>query len=91
MADDTIDRRLAAIEAALPTLATKADLEKIELELVKSDEKLGAVQVSLDNLHAEVRTLSGFMRGMAIAGVALSESVDNLRDRLDRLEKRGEA
>jgi polyhydroxyalkanoate synthesis regulator phasin len=88
MADENLEQRLAAIEAALPTLATTTHLDKIESEITKLNERVSDTLAVVRRLDDDVRFLAGLQQGMAQAGIALAGYVQQLAERVARLEDR---
>lgn len=87
MADENLDQRLAAIEAAIPSLATKADLEALRGELagVAKNVDITALQQRVEQLgrnvdnHRSTLELRYQMLQLQLQPVAL------VTDRLDHI------
>lgn len=87
-----IDRRLSSVEQILPTLATKADLERFatkkDLERFATREELQAVsiraQVQIESLHDDVRLLAENLTRLYDRADSLTSGLASLTDRLER-------
>ena len=64
-----IERRLTAIEATLPTFATKADVQSLRAEMKAEFGELKA------DLHAREARLIKWIAGMVVAGAAAAAGV----------------
>ena len=77
MADDTIHHRMATIEARL---------EGIETELTKLTELVSDAFAEARKTRDEVRLLTGLVNSLATTVQALTEYIQALGSRVDRLE-----
>jgi hypothetical protein len=75
-----LDQRVGRIEQILPTLATKADLEKFATKAELRDEIRG-VKVLIEESRSDTRLLAEHMS-------SLMNQMNDVIQRLDRIERR---
>jgi uncharacterized coiled-coil DUF342 family protein len=76
----SLDQRVGRIEQILPTLATKADLERYATKAELRDEIRG-VRVLIEDVRGDTRLLAEHM-------VSLMNQMTEVLLRLDRIERR---
>ncbi len=71
-----IERRLTAIEATLPTFATKADIHSLraDIQVMRSEWKADLGEMKAD-LHAREARLIKWIAGLVVAGAAAAAGV----------------
>jgi hypothetical protein len=78
----SLDQRVGRIEQVLPTLATKADLDRYATKADLRDEIRG-VKVLIEDSRSETRLLAEHM-------VSLMNQMSDVVQRLDRMERRSQ-
>ena len=88
MAEDTVDQRLARIETALSTLATKADLANVArtVDITALQQRVERVILETQATHSDLRLLTGIANGIAAAVQALVDHQIRLSERVTALE-----
>jgi ABC-type branched-subunit amino acid transport system substrate-binding protein len=88
MAEDTVDQRLARIETALSTLATKADLANVarNVDITALQQRVERVILETQATHSDLRLLTGIANGIAAAVQALVDHQIRLSERVTALE-----
>ena len=71
-----IERRLTAIEATLPTFATKADIQSLraDFQMMRTEWKSDLGEMKAD-LHAREARLIKWIAGLVVAGTAASAGI----------------